>query len=250
MKFVRVEPFGGATHLHADAEVVDDPKVGSMAGKRVVVSFGPEHAPLEQRQVEMAWEEARSLEPRPAVLLFAAFEFDPEASKDIDAIPPEKAGMTLLKAKMNGDLFTDDLKKKRASNESFWLVGQPDVDLRRITKGEHKGRWEIEIRGFDYFNPRTGEIESGDTKKVAMWILDPDYDGRSVYARQVFFPMAGAKDGWGRLAKSLKGELDKERIEAYRGVTSLPFEAGKFRRVAVKLVDDRGIESLVVREMD
>ena len=28
---------------------------------------------------------------------------------------------------MNGDLFTDDLKKKRASNESFWLVGQPDV---------------------------------------------------------------------------------------------------------------------------
>jgi adenine-specific DNA-methyltransferase len=38
--------------------------------------------------------------------------------------------MLFLKAQMNPDLLTDDLKKKRASNESFWLVGQPDVALR------------------------------------------------------------------------------------------------------------------------
>jgi adenine-specific DNA-methyltransferase len=31
--------------------------------------------------------------------------------------------VTLLKAQMNADLLTDDLKKKRASNESFWLIG-------------------------------------------------------------------------------------------------------------------------------
>ncbi len=30
---------------------------------------------------------------------------------------------------MNADLLTDDLKKKRASNESFWLIGQPDVEV-------------------------------------------------------------------------------------------------------------------------
>ena len=48
--------------------------------------------------------------------------------------------MTLLKAQMNADLLTDDLKKKRASNESFWLIGQPDVRLERIAKGEDKGK--------------------------------------------------------------------------------------------------------------
>jgi len=32
---------------------------------RVVVSFGPEHAPLEQRQVASALEEAQTLVPRP-----------------------------------------------------------------------------------------------------------------------------------------------------------------------------------------
>jgi len=35
-------------------------------------------------------------------------------------------------------------------------------------------------------------------------------------------------------------------IEAYRGTLSLPFELGKHNRVAVKIVDDRGIESLKI----
>ena len=75
-------------------------------------------------------------------------------------------------------------------------------------------------------------------------MLDTDYDGRSLYPRQVFFPMSGEKDGWARLAKNLKAEIDEELIEAYRGTKSLPFSAGPNARVAVKIVDDRGIESL------
>ena len=56
--------------------------------------------------------------------------------------------------------------------------------------------------------------------------------------------MAGEKDGWARLARNLKAEIDEELIEAVRGTVSLPFEPGKHERVAVKIVDDRGIESL------
>ena len=81
-------------------------------------------------------------------------------------------------------------------------------------------------------------------------MLDPDYDGRSLFPRQVFFPMAGPKDGWARLAKNLKAEIDEDRIEAYRGTVSLPFENGEHRRIAVKIVDDRGIESLKVVEVE
>ena len=154
--------------------------------------------------------------------------------------------MTFLTAQMNADLLTEDLKKNRASNQSFWLVGRPDVDLRRITEGNHKGKWEIEVQGFDYYNTRTGTIESGDTSKIAMWLLDTDYDGRSLYARQVFFPLADSEGGWARLAKNLKAEIDSDLIEAYRGTISLPFEPGKYERIAVKVIDDRGIESLKV----
>ena len=43
---------------------------------------------------------------------------------------------------------------------------------------------------------------------------------------------------------------DEERIEAYWGTVSLPFEAGEHKRIAVKIVDDRGIESLKVVEVN
>jgi len=241
--FSRVEPLAGTRWLHADAETK------GAKPDRVVISFGPQHSLLEQRQVELAWEEARTLSPKPTMLVFAAFEFDPEAAKDIDGMTKEKTGMTFLTAQMNADLLTEDLKKKRASNQSFWLVGRPDVDLRRIAKGDNKGKWEAEVKGFDYYNTRTGTIDSGDTAKIAMWLLDTDYDGRSLYPRQVFFPIADADGGWARLAKNLKAEINPDLVEAYRGTVSLPFEPGEFKRIAVKVIDDRGIESLKVVEV-
>ncbi len=238
--FSRVEPLAGTRWLHADAETKGEKP------ERVVVSYGPEHGPLEERQVEAAWEEARTLSPRPSIIVFAAFQFDPEAAKDIDELTKEKTGMTFLTAQMNADLLTEDLKKRRASNESFWLVGRPDVELRQLKKSEHKGKWEIEVLGFDYYNTRTGTIESGDTSKIAMWLLDTDYDGRSLYPRQVFFPMADEDGGWARLARNLKGEIDPALVEAYRGTVSLPFEPGPNKRAAIKVIDDRGIESLKI----
>ncbi len=243
INFSRVEPLGGTRWLHADAETK------GVKPERVVICFGPDYAPLEQRLVEMAWEEARTLHPKPDILVFAAFQFDPEAAKDIDELTKEKTGMTFLTAQMNADLLTDDLKKKRSSNQSFWLVGRPDVELREVKSGDDKGKYQAEVRGFDYYNTRTGTIESGDTKKIAIWLLDTDYDGRSLYPRQVFFPLADEDDGWAKLAKNLKAEIDPDRIEAYRGTISLPFELGEHKRVAVKVIDDRGIESLKIVQL-
>jgi adenine-specific DNA-methyltransferase len=254
IRFSRVEPLSGTRWLHADGETKlnEDGAYSFQEGaakerQRVVISFGPEHAPLEQRQVESAIEEARTLVPRPQLIVFAAFQFDPEAAKDIDEL--NWPGVTTLKAQMNADLLTEDLKKKRASNESFWLVGQPDVILRKIKRGDNQGLWEVEVHGFDYYNTKTGQIESGGADQIALWMLDTDYDGRSLFPRQVFFPMAGDKEGWARLAKNLKAEIDEESIEAYRGTVSLPFELGRHHRVGIKIVDDRGIESLKIMEI-
>ena len=245
MAFVRLEPLPATRWLHAEGETRPEAAGAERSSGRVVVSFGPDHAPLEQRQVEHAWEEARSLRPKPTLLVFAAFQFDPEAAKDIDELKPELTGMQFLKVQMNADLLTDDLKKKRASNESFWLIGQPDVELEQ----DGSGAYHVSVLGFDYYNTKTGGVESGGADKIAMWLLDPDYDGRSLFPRQVFFPWADGRDGWARLARSLKAEIDPERIEAYRGTVSLPFTPGIHRRIAVKIIDDRGIESLKVVEI-
>jgi adenine-specific DNA-methyltransferase len=234
IEFSRVETLPGCHYLHADAETKGD------VTERVVISFGPDHAPLEQRQVELAIEEAQRLVPKPKMIVFAAFQFDPEAAKDIDET--NWPGVTLLKAQMNADLLTDDLKKKRSSNESFWLIGQPDVAAIQTKEKQ----WQIEVHGFDYFDTKSGTIDSGGSERIAMWMLDPDYDGRSVFPRQVFFPMSGESEGWAKLAKNLKAEIDEELIEAYRGTVSLPFDAGEHKRAAVKIIDDRGIESLKI----
>lgn len=208
------------------------------SGERVVVSFGPEHAALEQRQVANALKEAGHLFPQPTMIVFCAFTFDPEAAKDIDAIK----GITALKAQMNTDLLTEDLKKARSSNQSFWLMGQPDVEVRQLKDG----RFEVEVHGFDYFDTAKGELVSGGKSKIAMWSLDTDYDERSLFPHQVFFPMAGKGEGWEKLKKNIRAELDESRLHKFHGTISLPFEAGDNRKIAVKIVDDRGIESLKV----
>ncbi|MBW4985153.1 site-specific DNA-methyltransferase [Mameliella sp. CS4] len=237
LRFAEFETLPGLKHVHASGSLAD-------TGERVVVSFGPEHAALEQRQVELALTEAETLRPSPKFILFCAFTFDPEAAKDIDEV--NWPGVTLLKAQMNTDLLTEDLRKKRASNQSFWLMGQPDVELRKRTNGT----WEVEVNGFDYFDPKAGDLVSGGKTQIAMWSLDVDYDNRSLMPHQVFFPMADAKGGWNRLRKTVRVELDEDLLEQFHGTLSLPFEAGENRRIAVKIVDDRGIESLKIMPLE
>jgi adenine-specific DNA-methyltransferase len=127
-------------------------------------------------------------------------------------------------------------------HQSFWLMGQPDVEVRE----RKDGLYEVEVHGFDYFDTAKGDLVSGGKSKIALWLLDTDYDERSLFPRQVFFPMAGAKDGWFKLRKDIRAELDESRLDSFHGTVSLPFAAGENRKVAVKVVDDRGIESLKI----
>ena len=230
--FSRVEPLAGTEWLHADAETKE------REPRRVVISFGTDYAPLEQTQVARAIEEALSLVPQPKIVVFAAFQFDPEAAKDIDEL--KWAGVTVLRVQMNTDLLTEDLKKKVSKSQSFWLMGQPDIELTKA----NDGKYAVEVHGFDYYNTKTHEIESGDASRIAMWMLDTDYDGRSLYPQQVFFPIADDSDGWTRIGRSIKAHIEETLLENYHGTVSLPFEPGPNKRIAVKIIDDRGIESL------
>jgi adenine-specific DNA-methyltransferase len=230
-----LETLPGAHYIHAVGTVIE-------TGERAAVSFGPEYAALEQRQVEIAMREAGDLFPLPKLLVFCAFTFDPEAAKDIDNIK----GIQALKVQMNADILTEDLKKGRSSNETFWLMGQPEVEMH-----EHKnGDLWVEVHGFDYFDTKTGKLKSGGKKNIAMWLLDTDYDNRSLFARQIFFPMAGKKDGWNRLRKDIRAELDESQLDRFHGTKSIPFQPGENKCIAVKIVDDRGIESLKVIRLD
>jgi adenine-specific DNA-methyltransferase len=239
IEFSVVEPMLATKFLHAKGEIIEKDKT-----KKAYISFGPDFGPMEQRQVEEAINEARKLKEKPDFVIFAAFHFDPEAAKDIDQI--ELSGVQILKAQMSVDLLTTDLRKKRSSNQSYWLIGQPDIEVNK----EKDGKYKVRVNGFDYYNPISGEIESKSNAHIAMWFLDTDYDERSLLPDQVFFPMKDNKRDWTKLAKALNGEIDEELIEAFTGVESLPFEAGEEKKIAVKIIDNRGIESFVIKNLE
>jgi adenine-specific DNA-methyltransferase len=137
-------------------------------------------------------------------------------------------------------------------------MGQPDVEVRKVLPSPASGRgaggegdlYQVEVHGFDYFDTAKGELVSGGKGKIAMWLLDTDYDERSLFPRQVFLPMAGKGEGWQKLKKDIKAELNEDLLAQFHSTVSLPFEAGDNRKIAVKIIDDRGIESLKVMGLE
>jgi len=62
--------------------------------------------------------------------------------------------------------------------------------------------------------------------------------------------MAGAKDGRNTPHRDIDSELNEDTLAKFHRIVSLPFAAGDNRKVAIKIVDDRGIESMKILELD
>ncbi len=64
---------------------------------------------------------------------------------------------------------------------------------------------------------------------------------------QAFFPRTSA---WDSLKKALRRDFDESVWDHLAGTVSAPFTAGDVRDIAVKVIDDRGNELLVVKSLD
>ena len=69
----------------------------------------------------------------------------------------------------------------------------------------------------------------------------------SFHVSQAFFPRTSA---WDNLKRALKGELEDTVWDHLAGTVSAPFAAADTRDIAVKVIDDRGNELLVVKSLD
>ena len=236
LEFSRVEAAQGTEYIQAVAETKED------TPRRAVIHFGSETKVLDAGRVEDIFDEVQQMRPTPEVIIVAAYQFEPEANKLIEET--KWPDLQILAVQMNTDLMTGDLKKKRASNQSFFFIGQPDVEL--IHDKRTKDVYKVQVNGFDYYDPKTGKVKAGGVNNIAMWMLDEGYDGSCIKPEQVFFPLGGKKGGWHKLAKTLHAELDQDAIKQYAGNISLPFKLKPGKKIAVKIIDDRGIESMKV----
>lgn len=233
---------GDGDILHAEAADAD--------GKRIAIVFGPEAGAVSADMVFEAAREAHFL--RYDHLYFFAFAIQAKARELIeernkDGNPKLRIHCTYVS--VTPDVAMSDLLKTTRASEIFSVTGLPDARIKKLKEKSAAGEplYQVEVRGLDIFNPANMEQESVEGENLPCWMLDTDYDpSGSFYATQVFFPKTSA---WDNLQKSLKATFDESVWSHLAGTSSEPFVVGERRRVAVKVIDERGNELMRVLEV-
>ncbi len=223
---------GGILHAEGSWENGD-------SDRRVAVAFGPQHGPVTVMQVEDCLPAAsrRGYDE----LIFAGFSFDGAAQVIIQEDPNPRVRIHM--ANISPDVVMDDLLKKTSTSQLFTVFGLP----RTMLETNDDGEYVITMEGVDIYNPVDNTVSSAGADKVAAWFVDSDYDGRTFCITQAFFP---DKKAWSKIARDLKGVIDAESFEMFSGTVSLPFPAGKYGCVAVKVIDPRGNEVMRVHNLE
>lgn len=222
-------------YLHAEATEGD---------KRVAIVFGPADGAISSTLVFEAAREGWFLKFER--LYFFGFAIEPGARALIE--DEKKLRIPAAYVAVTPDVAMSDLLKTTRASEIFSVTGLPDATVRRAKKKGPEGQtlWEVELKGLDLFDPESMDTESIGGESVPCWMLDTDYDGMSFYATQVFFPKTSA---WDNLQRSLRATFDDSVWSHLAGTLSEPFALGERRRVAVKVIDERGNELMRVLDV-
>lgn len=241
MALENLRPISSASFVHAEGET---PQNGGKV--RVAVSLGPRYGPITAKQVDEAIRSSYKMGFD--VLVFAGFAFDPEAQATIqkNPIPKLRVQMAHISPDVIVGAYSDSpLLKTTKTSQLFTVFGEPDVKLEK-----NKDGFTVRLHGVDLYDPTTGQVHSSNADEIPAWFLDEDYDGYTFRICQAFFPKeATAKNPWDKLENALGGLVVKEKMERFRGTESLPFKAGPQQQIAVKVIDIRGNEVMVVKSL-
>jgi adenine-specific DNA-methyltransferase len=230
-----------AKSLSLSAEAV----IANGAEKPVAFVFGPENGAVSEKLVYEAAREARA--KYYTHLYVIGFAIQPNARELIEKCD-SVVNIAATYVQATADLIMSDLLKNTRSSQVFSVCGMPEAELRPVKAKEKDGptKYEVELLGMDVFDPTTLEVNHRRGDDVPAWLLDADYNGLCFHASQVFFPRTGA---WENLKKALKGDYDEAVWDHLAGTVSAPFEIGENGQVAVKVIDDRGNELLIVKSV-
>ena len=201
--------------------------------RRAAIFIGPEFGTVSRPDLVGAAREAADASFD--VLIACAFNYEAHAAEF------EKLGrVPVLKARMNPDLHMAGELKNTGAGNLFVVFGEPDIRI----EPQADGKVRVRVKGVDVFRPQTGEIESGGTDSIALWMIDTEYNEESFFVRQAYF--LGAQDPYKALKTTLKAEIDAEAWATLNSDLSRPFEKPKTGRIAVKVINHLGDEVMKV----
>jgi adenine-specific DNA-methyltransferase len=216
-----------------------------LSAKPVAFVFGPENGAVSEKLVYEAAREARA--KNYTHLYVIGFAIQPNARQLIEKCD-SVVNIPATYVMATPDLIMSDLLKNTRSSQVFSVCGMPEAELRRVKAKEKDDRikYEVELLGMDVFDPTTLEVNHRKGDDVPAWFLDTDYNGLCFHVSQAFFPRTGA---WENLKKALKGDYEETIWDHLAGTVSTPFEIGENGQVAIKVIDDRGNELLIVKSV-
>ena len=212
--------------------------------KPVAFVFGPENGPVSEKRVSAAAKEANG--KNFAHLYVIGFAIEAKARQLVEQCDTV-FGVPATYVAATPDLLMGDLLKNMRSSQIFSVCGLPEIEVKKAKAKGEPDKFQVTLLGLDVFNPATMETESRKGQDVPAWLLDTDYNGTVFHVSQAFFPRTSA---WDNLKKALKAEYKEELWAHLAGTTSAPFEAGDHKEIAVKVIDDRGNELLVVKALN
>ncbi|MGA8223855.1 MAG: DNA methyltransferase, partial [Candidatus Acidiferrales bacterium] len=214
------------------------------AEKPVAFVFGPENGAVSEKLV---YESAREAHAKNYSHLYViGFAIQPNARMLIDK-SAEVVGIPATYVQATPDLMMGDLLKNMRSSQIFSVCGLPEVEVRKVkSKNGALKQYEVELLGLDVFDPVEMVNHKSKGDDVPAWFLDTDYNDLCFHVSQAFFPRTGA---WQSLKNALRGEFEESVWDHLAGSVSAPFEPGDHGQIAVKVIDDRGNELLVVKNL-
>ncbi|WP_198665889.1 site-specific DNA-methyltransferase [Sphingomonas sp. FARSPH] len=229
-----VKPLVDREYLHAEGVARNGTE------KPIAIVFGPEDGAIGSEYVFNAHTEA--LQQGYQQLFLFGFAIDAKAREML-----AKLKLSTTYVAVTPDVVMSDLLKTSKSSEIFSITGLPDVRLDEAGKAKDGAPLHrVVIKGLDIFRPDTMETDEVKAENLPCWMLDTNYNGMAFFASQVFFPKTSA---WDNLQKSLKGQFADSVWEHLAGTASEPFALGDKKRIAVKAIDERGNELMVVKSV-
>jgi adenine-specific DNA-methyltransferase len=201
--------------------------------RRAAILIGPEYGTVGRQDLVAAAREA--VDNRFDVLIACAFNFDAHSS-ELGSL----GSLKILKARINPDMHMSEELKNTGRGNMFVVFGEPDVEI--LDNGGPEIR--VKVNGVDVFDPNTGDIRSNDTKGIAAWFIDTDYNEESFFVRHAYF--LGANDPYKSLKTALQAEIDEDAWATLYSDTSRPFERPESGRIAVKVINHFGDEVMKV----
>jgi adenine-specific DNA-methyltransferase len=217
----------------------------ALSGKPVAIVFGPENGAVSEKLVFNAAKEANARNY--SHLYVIGFAIQPNAREMVESAEAG-LGIPATYVQMTPDLMMGDLLKNLRSSQIFSVCGLPDVEIAKVKKKDKTDpdRYAVRLLGLDTFDPATNEVVSIEGNDVPCWLLDTDYNDLCFHVSQAFFPRTGA---WENLRKALRADYEESVWDHLNGGESAPFEAGRDTKIAVKVIDARGNELMVVKKI-